>query len=66
MKKETVQCLTESAILQRAQWLVADGPNRLQTYRIETDILLNLQRISYFCTRMARASMVPTAPVEDD
>ncbi len=62
MKKEINQ-LAEAAARHQAQRLVAEEPNRMAAYALETDILQNLKRIYYFSKRMARAA-VPAVVVE--
>lgn len=37
--------------------LVADEPNRIGTYRFETDVITNLKRVHYFTRRIARAAV---------
>ncbi len=48
----------ESAAMHQAQRLIADGPNRLETYSVEMDLIEKLKRIYYFAKRMAKT--VPT------
>ena len=42
---------------------MAEEPNRLLAYTVETDILQSLKRIYYFAKRMAR-SQLPSTVVE--
>ncbi|MDY7094200.1 MAG: Na/Pi cotransporter family protein [Acidobacteriota bacterium] len=53
MKAEINQ-LAAAAAEHQARRLVAEEPNRLPAYTLETDILQNLKRIYYFTKRMAR------------
>ena len=48
------------AELHQAQRLVAEEPNRLETYALEIDVIEKLRRIYYFAKRIAKAAM----PVE--
>ena len=63
-KKREVNRLAESAAQHEIRRLVADEPNRLAAYTVETDLLQNLKRIYYFAKRMARAA-VPILVVDD-
>lgn len=53
MKRE-INSLAEAAQRHQAQRLVADEPDRIAAYTLETDVLQNLQRIYYYSRRMAR------------
>jgi phosphate:Na+ symporter len=53
MKRE-VHALADSAHRHQAERLVADEPDRIAAYTMETDVLQNLQRIFYYSRRMAR------------
>jgi phosphate:Na+ symporter len=53
MKRE-VSLKAEEASLHEVRRLVADEPQRLETYTLEVDVLKNLNRIYYFSKRMAR------------
>jgi len=53
MKGEVTQ-MAESASLHEVRRLVADEPQRLETYTLEVDVLKNLNRIYYYSKRMAR------------
>jgi phosphate:Na+ symporter len=57
--KEEVNELVESASLHEVRRLLADEPNRLEAYTLETDILKNLKRVYYFSKRMARGVLMP-------
>jgi len=52
--KGEINRLEGSAVLHKAKRLVAQEPNRLPAYTVETDVLKNLKRIYYFARRMAR------------
>jgi phosphate:Na+ symporter len=52
--KQEINRMAESAALHKAARLVAEEPNRLAAYALETDQLESLKRIFYFCKRMAR------------
>jgi phosphate:Na+ symporter len=56
--KGDITKLAESASLHEARRLVADEPQRLETYTLEVDVLKNLNRIYYFSKRMARGVLV--------
>ena len=53
MKKEIAR-IANSAAAHEAQRLVANEPQRIETYTVEMDITEKLQRIYYFARRMAR------------
>ena len=60
--KQEINHLAESAARHQVVRLVAEEPNRLPAYTVETDILQNLKRIYYFAKRMAR-SAVPAVDI---
>ena len=53
--KDRINEKASSAALYEAHRLVAEAPNRVATYSIETDIVENLKRVYYFTKRVARA-----------
>jgi phosphate:Na+ symporter len=55
--KAEIDRLEDDAAVHRAQRLVAEEPNRLAAYTIETDILANLKRVYTFSERMARSAV---------
>jgi phosphate:Na+ symporter len=52
--KEEITAIANSAAAHQARRLVADEPNRIEAYTIETDIAEKLQRIYYFAKKMAK------------
>ena len=56
MKKE-INSMEHAASLHQAERLVADAPNRVETYRLEVDVIANLKRIFYFSKRIARLAV---------
>lgn len=56
MKREIRGYETE-ATQRQTERLVADAPNRIATYRFETDVIANLKRIYYFTRRIARVAV---------
>jgi phosphate:Na+ symporter len=58
--KERINEKAHSAALHEANRLVAEAPNRVATYAVETNIVENLKRVYYFTKRIARA----VAPAE--
>jgi phosphate:Na+ symporter len=55
--KSHIRNLERAAAQHQAVRLVADEPNRIATYRFETDIIANLKRIYYFIRRIARVAV---------
>lgn len=55
--KSHIRNLERAANEHEAERLVADEPNRIATYRFETDLLTNLKRIYYFTRRIARVAV---------
>ncbi len=55
-RKGEINRLAEAAATHQVDRLVAEEPNRLPAFKIESDLLQNLKRIYYFAKRMARAS----------
>ncbi len=53
--KPEINRLADALDTHLSQRLVAEEDNRLETYRIETDMVENLRRIYYFAKRMAKA-----------
>jgi phosphate:Na+ symporter len=56
MKRE-ISRMSGSAARHEARRLIAEEPNRLPAYTLETDILENLKRIYYFTKRMAKTTV---------
>jgi phosphate:Na+ symporter len=54
--KEEINSLERAAASHQVERLVADEPNRVAAYRIETDLINNLKRIYYYSKRTARAA----------
>lgn len=52
--KDEITRIANSTAIHQAKRLVADEPNRIETYTIEIDIAEKLQRIYYFAKRMAK------------
>jgi phosphate:Na+ symporter len=55
--KSHIRNLERAATQHEAVRLVADAPNRIATYRFETDLIANLKRIYYFTRRIARVAV---------
>jgi phosphate:Na+ symporter len=55
--KSHIRNLERAATQHEATRLVADEPNRIATYRFETDLIANLKRIYYFARRIARVAV---------
>jgi len=55
--KSHVRNLERAATQHEAARLVVDEPNRIATYRFETDVIANLKRIYYFTRRIARVAV---------
>lgn len=68
--KEAVSALAEEANAFIAKRLVADEPHRLETFRIETDIIDNYRRLNTYTRRIARAILeshsAPAEPKSDN
>ncbi|MEO1129872.1 MAG: Na/Pi cotransporter family protein [Planctomycetota bacterium] len=62
--KKSVNSLADDAGSHLATRLAAEEPNRMATFRIESDIIETLKRIYYFAKRIAR--VVAEADVTDD
>ena len=57
LMKSHIRNLERAAAQHEAERLVADEPNRIATYRFETDLIANLKRIYYFTRRIARVAV---------
>jgi phosphate:Na+ symporter len=55
--KAHIRNLERAATQHEAARLTADEPNRIATYRFETDLIANLKRIFYFTRRIARVAV---------
>ncbi|MCP3918867.1 MAG: Na/Pi cotransporter family protein [bacterium] len=55
--KEEIDRLADSAAVHEARRLVAEEPQRLEAYTLETDLLANLKRVYDFSRRMARVAL---------
>jgi phosphate:Na+ symporter len=58
--KGTINQLADDAQRHQARRLVADEPDRIAAYTLETDVLQNLKRIYYYTRRMARTVLKST------
>ncbi|MCP3978525.1 MAG: Na/Pi cotransporter family protein [bacterium] len=63
--KRDVNRLADAAALHGAERLVADAPNREETYSMEMNILENFKRIYYFTKRLCRV-LIPSAVKRDE
>ena len=55
--KKFINTLERGAGAHQAERLVAGEPDRVETYRLETDVIANLKRIYYYARRMARLAV---------
>ncbi len=55
--KKTINSMETAAIQHEARRLVADRADRVDLYRLETDVISNLKRVYYFSRRVARAAV---------
>jgi phosphate:Na+ symporter len=55
--KKHINSLERAAGAHQQGRLVADEPNRVEVYRLETDIIRTLKRVYYFTKRMARQAV---------
>lgn len=55
--KKTIRSMELGAIRHEAVRLVADRSNRVDLYRLETDVITHLNRIYYFARRVARSAV---------
>ena len=62
--KSEINSLAKKTTRHQADRLVADEPNRIQTYGFETDLIAHLVRIFYFTRRTARVAIPATERVE--
>lgn len=56
MKKQ-INSLERSAAARQAGRLSTEAPERVATYRLETDVIANLRRIYYYTRRIARVAV---------
>lgn len=63
--KRDINQLADSAALHGAERLVADAPDREETYSLEMNILENFKRVYYFTKRMCRV-LIPSAGKRDE
>jgi phosphate:Na+ symporter len=59
--KDDINRLAAEADSHLARRLVADEPNRLAAFRIESDLIENLRRVYYFAKRIAKMAAEATA-----
>ena len=55
--KRHVNSLERAALNHQAERLTATAPNRIETYKLEIEIITTLKRIFYFSKRIARLSV---------
>ncbi len=65
-RKAEVRRLAEEAREHLADRLTAEAPRRLDTFRVESDIVEQLHRIYYFASRIARLLLVEERVGRDD
>jgi phosphate:Na+ symporter len=63
--KDQVNNMERDLAIHQAERLVADEPRRLETYRLEMDIIANLKRVYYFIKRTARVAVPVQERVAD-
>jgi phosphate:Na+ symporter len=56
--KEEINRLVDDAERHLARRLVVEAPHRLETYRLETELIENLKRVYYFAKRIAKAVII--------
>ncbi len=62
--KPEISARTSDAIEYQLERLTADEPDRVQAYRIESDIIEDLKRIYYYAKRAARVGVPTEEPTE--
>ena len=55
--KSSIRDYEYVALERQSERLVVDEPNRIATYRFETDIMANLKRVHHFIRRIARVAV---------
>jgi phosphate:Na+ symporter len=55
--KSDIRDREDEALGRQFERLVADEPNRIATYRFETDVMANLKRIHHFIRRITRVAV---------
>jgi len=55
--KSSIRDFEGEALERQSERLVVNEPNRIATYRLETDIMANLKRIHHFTRRIARVAI---------
>jgi phosphate:Na+ symporter len=63
--KEEINRLVDNAERHLARRLVVEAPHRLETYRLETELIENLKRVYYFAKRIAKAVIVEDTILHD-
>jgi phosphate:Na+ symporter len=63
--KSEVNRIVDAAERHLARRLVEHAPNRLATYRMETELIENLKRVYYFAKRIAKTVVIEDVRVED-
>ena len=55
--KSSIRDYEDIALERQSERLIVDEPNRVATYRFETDIMVNLKRVHHFIRRIARVAI---------
>lgn len=55
--KSDIRRVERAVTTRQTKRLVVDEPNRVATYRFETDVITNLKRVHYFTRRIARSAV---------
>jgi phosphate:Na+ symporter len=55
--KSSIRDYEDEALERQSERLIVDEPNRIATYRFETDVMTNLKRVHHFIRRIARVAI---------
>ena len=61
-RKSWVNDLVERALRHQAERLVAEAPDRIAAYRLETDVIEVLKRVYYHAKRIAKTVVEEASP----
>ena len=64
--KDGINALSNEADVHLGRRLTADAPNRLQAFRIESDMIENLKRIYYFAKRVSKVVVEANETQEEE
>ncbi len=65
MQKPEIERLADAAVEHLSQRLMADEPNRIRAFQVETDIISQIKRVHYYARRIAKVIVRENGEMEE-